>query len=289
MDDLSSGRLANIPAEAEFVRMDIGDPRARDLIRDVGFDLINHHAAQIDVRSSVTDPFADARVNIAGLINILEGARDAGTRRVVFVSSGGVIYGDPEAFPTPESAPKCPVSPYGVSKLAGEYYLNCYREVHGLEYVALRYGNVYGPRQDPSGEAGVVAIFSNRLIESEPLDIYGDGEQTRDYVYVEDVARANLLASDMPLDAGGGIDARAFNVGSEVATSVNTLATMLEEIADVRPGRVHRAARPGELRRSALATGRMRAMGWSPGHTLRDGLARTFRHVASAPTAAGTA
>lgn len=289
MDDLSSGRLANVPAEAEFVRMDIGDPRARDLIRDVGFDLINHHAAQIDVRSSVTDPFVDARVNIAGLINILEGARDAGTRRVVFVSSGGVIYGDPEAFPTPESAAKCPVSPYGVSKLAGEYYLNCYREVHGLEYVALRYGNVYGPRQDPSGEAGVVAIFSNRLIESEPLDIYGDGEQTRDYVYVEDVARANLLASDMPLDARGGIDARAFNVGSEVATSVNTLATMLEEIADVRPGRVHRAARPGELRRSALATGRMRAMGWSPGHTLRDGLARTFRHVASAPTAAGTA
>lgn len=289
MDDLSSGRLANVPAEAEFVRMDIGDPRARDLIRDVGFELINHHAAQIDVRSSVTDPFADARVNIAGLINILEAARDAGTRRVVFVSSGGVIYGDPEAFPTPEGAPKCPVSPYGVSKLAGEYYLNCYREVHGLEYVALRYGNVYGPRQDPTGEAGVVAIFSNRLIESEPLDIYGDGEQMRDYVYVEDVARANLLASDMPLDAGGGIDARAFNVGSEVATSVNTLATMLEEIADVRPGRVHRAARPGELRRSALATGRMRAMGWSPAHTLRDGLARTFHHVASAPTAAGTA
>ena len=186
MDDLSSGRLANVPPGAEFVEMDIADPRTAELIRDVGFDLINHHAAQIDVRVSVADPVADARVNIAGLLNILEAARDAGTRRVVFVSSGGVVYGEPEVYPTPERAPKCPVSPYGVSKLAGEYYLNYYREVHGLDYVALRYSNVYGPRQDPKGEAGVVAIFSNRLIAREPLAIYGDGEQTRDYVYVEE-------------------------------------------------------------------------------------------------------
>ena len=286
MDDLSSGRPANVPARAEFVEMDIADPRARDLIRDVGFDLINHHAAQIDVRASVADPIADARVNIAGLINILEGARDAGTRRVVFVSSGGVVYGEPDMYPTPESAPKRPVSPYGVSKLAGEYYLDYYRAVHGLDYVALRYGNVYGPGQDPHGEAGVVAIFCNRLIDGEPLDIYGDGEQTRDYVYVEDVAAANLIAADMPLDNGAGIDARAYNVATGEATSVNRLATLLEGIVGARPGRVHRDSRTGELRQSVLSTARMRAMGWSPAHTLREGLARTFRHIAAGRAAA---
>ena len=207
---------------------------------------------------------------------------------MVFVSSGGVVYGEADEVPTPESAAKRPVSPYGVSKLAGEYYLDYYRQVHGLEYVALRYANVYGPRQDPGGEAGVVAVFSNRLIEGEPLDIYGDGEQTRDYVYVEDVAGANLLASDMPIEAGGGLDSTAFNVGTGVATSVNALATMLEGIAEVRPGRVHRAARLGELRRNTLATGRIRAMGWSPAHSLREGLARTFHHIASCRTAAAT-
>lgn len=281
MDDLSSGRPANIPSRAEFVEMDIGDPRARELILDVGFDLINHHAAQIDVRASVADPIADARINIVGLLNILEGAREAGTRRVVFVSSGGVVYGEPDVYPTPESAPKRPVSPYGVSKLAGEHYLDSYREVHGLDYVALRYSNVYGPRQNPHGEAGVVAIFCTRLMDGQPLDIYGDGEQTRDYVYAEDVATANLIAADMPLEDGAGIDARAFNVCTGEATSVNTLATVLEEIAGARPGRVHRDARPGEVRQSVLSTARIRAMGWSPAHTLREGLARTFRHIAS--------
>lgn len=281
IDDLSSGRPANVPSGAEFVEMDIADPRARALIRDVGFDLINHHAAQIDVRASVADPIGDARVNIAGLINILEGAREAGTRRMVFVSSGGVVYGEPDMYPTPESAPKRPVSPYGVSKLAGEHYLDYYRAVHGLDYVALRYSNVYGPGQDPHGEAGVVAIFCTRLIDGEPLHIYGDGEQTRDYVYVEDVAAANLIAAGMPFENGAGIDARAFNVGTGEATSVNTLATLLEEIAEVRPGRVHRDARVGELRCSVLSTARMRAMGWVPAHSLREGLARTFRHIAA--------
>ncbi|MCY4572851.1 MAG: NAD-dependent epimerase/dehydratase family protein, partial [Gemmatimonadetes bacterium] len=247
MDDLSSGRLENVPADAEFVEMDIADPRAARLIRDVGFDLVNHHAAQIDVRVSVDDPVADARVNIAGLLNVLEAARASGTRRVVFVSSGGVVYGEPETYPTPESAPKQPVSPYGVSKLAGECYLNCYREIHGLDYVALRYSNVYGPRQDPHGEAGVVAIFCNRLIEGKSLTIYGDGEQVRDYVYVEDVASANLMASEMALEERPGIDARAYNVGTQDATSVNTLATLLEEIAGVHRGRVHSDARPGDV------------------------------------------
>ena len=281
MDDLSSGRPANVHSRAELVEMDIADPRARELIRDVGFDLINHHAAQIDVRASVADPMADAMANIAGLINILEGARAKGTRRMVFVSSGGVVYGEPDVYPTPESVPKRPLSPYGVSKLAGEYYLDYYRAVHGLDYVALRYGNVYGPGQDPHGEAGVVAIFCNRLIDGAPLDIYGDGEQTRDYVYVEDVASANLIAADMPLPDGDGIDARAYNVGTGKGTSVNTLATLVEEIAGVRPGRVHKNARAGELRQSVLSAARMRAAGWVPAHSLREGLARTFGHIAS--------
>ena len=282
MDDLSSGRVENVPAGAEFHRLDIAGERAGDLIRNVGFDLINHHAAQIDVRVSVSDPARDARVNVAGLLNILEAARAGGTGRFVFVSSGGVVYGEPHDFPTPEHAPKEPLSPYGVTKLAGEHYLNYYREVHGMEYVALRYGNVYGPRQDPHGEAGVVAIFSRRLLRGEPLVVYGDGEQTRDYVYVGDVVRANLLAARMELSAAPGIDARAYNVATGVETSVKRLAAVLEDAAGIRTDRVFREARRGELRRSALATGRIRERGWVPALTLREGLAATFETIASA-------
>ncbi|NNF28276.1 MAG: NAD-dependent epimerase/dehydratase family protein, partial [Gemmatimonadetes bacterium] len=199
VDDLSSGRMENVPEAAEFVEMDVADPALGDLIRQEKFDLINHHAAQIDVRVSVADPAKDARINVMGLINLVEAAREAGTRRVVFVSSGGVVYGEPEEVPTPEGAPKLPLSPYGVSKLTGEYYLHYYKVIQGLEYVALRYSNVYGPRQDPHGEAGVVAIFSTKLLDGEPLAIYGDGEQTRDYVFVRDVVSANMKVSDLAL------------------------------------------------------------------------------------------
>lgn len=281
VDDLSSGRLENIPAGAEFHELDIADPRVGDLVRRVGFDLISHHAAQIDVRVSVADPALDARVNVAGLLNILEAARASGAGRVVFVSSGGVVYGEPREIPTAEGSPKEPLSPYGVTKLAGEHYLNYYREVHGMDYVALRYGNVYGPRQDPLGEAGVVAIFAQRLLRGEPLAIYGDGEQTRDYIHVADVVRANLLAARMALSPARGLDARAYNVATGVETSVNALADVLEEAADLRTGRVFEAARPGELRRSALATARIRKRGWAPALHLREGLAATFEHIAS--------
>lgn len=281
VDDLSSGRLDNVPAGAEFHRLDIADERVGDLIRSVGFDLINHHAAQIDVRVSVADPALDARVNVAGLLNILEAARASGTGRIVFVSSGGVVYGEPHEIPTPEGAPKEPLSPYGVTKLAGEHYLNYYRAVHGMEYVALRYSNVYGPRQDPHGEAGVVAIFSQRLLRGEPLAIYGDGEQTRDYIHVADVVRANLLAARMELSPARGLDARAYNVGTGTETSVNGLADILEDAAGMRTGRVFEAARPGELRRSALAPARIRKRGWVPALQLREGLAATFEHIAS--------
>lgn len=281
VDDLSSGRLGNVPAGAEFHRLDIADEAVGDLIRSVGFDLINHHAAQIDVRVSVDDPVRDARVNVAGLLNVLEAARAGGTGRFVFVSSGGVVYGEPRGFPTPERAPKEPLSPYGVTKLAGEHYLNYYREVYGMEYVALRYGNVYGPRQDPRGEAGVVAMFSRRLLRGEPLVVYGDGEQTRDYVYVGDVVNANLLAARMELSCAPGIDARAYNVATGTETSVNRLAAALEDAAAIRTGRVFRDARPGELRRSALATEKIGERGWAPSSSLREGLAATFEAIAS--------
>ena len=289
LDDLSSGSPDNVPAGARFVEMDVADPRTRDFIGEHGFDLVNHHAAQVDVRVSVADPVADARTNILGLVNVLEGALAAGTKRVVFVSSGGVVYGEPDAFPTPETAPKRPVSPYGVSKLTGEHYLSYYRAVHGLDYVALRYSNVYGPRQDPSGEGGVVAIFSNRLLRREPLVIYGDGEQLRDYVYVEDVARANLVAADMDPEGGADIDARAYNIATGDATSVNTLAELLEEVSGIRARRVFRGARTGDVRCSTLAADRMRERGWTPDFSLRDGLLRTFRHIAAQAARPGVA
>ena len=165
VDDLSTGRRANVPAGAEFLRMDIRDEALRELFRETGgFDIVNHHAAQIDVRVSVTHPRRDAGINIDGFLNVLNLAARHGVGRFVFVSSGGVVYGEPEQIPTPETAPKLPLSPYGVSKLAAEFYLHYYHRVHGLDYVALRYANVYGPRQNPLGEAGVIAIFAHRLL-----------------------------------------------------------------------------------------------------------------------------
>lgn len=281
VDNLSSGRRENVPDGAEFLEMDIRDPELRNLFREVRFDLVNHHAAQIDVRVSVNDPQKDASINLLGLLNITESALEVGTRRVVFVSSGGVVYGEPEQIPTPEVAPKLPRSPYGVTKLTGELYLNYYRKVRGLEYVALRYSNVYGPRQDPHGEAGVVAIFSKRLLEDEALTIFGDGEQTRDYVFVRDVVSANLLASDLVQEEGEGLDAFAFNVGTGVGTSVNRLADILEGVAGRRPGREYRRERPGELRHSTLDTSHLQAQGWAPRFSLEEGLRETYRFIES--------
>jgi len=281
VDDLSSGRRSNLPADAHFVEMDIRDPGLRNLFREVRFDLVNHHAAQIDVRVSVANPAKDAGINLLGLLNIAEAAVEVGTRRIVFVSSGGVVYGEPEQVPTPETAPKLPLSPYGVTKLAGEYYLNYYRMVRGVEYVALRYSNVFGPRQDPHGEAGVVAIFCNRLLAGEPLTIFGDGEQTRDYVYVKDVVAGNMLASALEMGDERGLDARAFNVGTGVGTSVLRLAEVLEGIAASGAARNHEPERPGELRHSTLDSGLIRSRGWSPAYTLEEGLEETYQHIAS--------
>jgi UDP-glucose 4-epimerase len=279
VDDLSRGREANVPAGAELIRMGIGNPALGDLFDRVGFDLVSHHAAQVDVRSSVTDPRGDAAINIDGLLNVLENARRHHSR-VVFISSGGVVYGEPTNRPTPETSPKVPESPYGVSKLTGEHYLFYYARIHGLEYVALRYSNVYGPRQDPHGEAGVVAIFGQRVLAGRALTVFGDGEQTRDYVYVGDVVAANLLAARLPVgEAGTVLDQRAYNVGTGVETSVNELAEAIMA-ARGRQVDVERApARPGELMHSSLDASKLRAAGWAPRTSLDQGLRNTLDHI----------
>jgi UDP-glucose 4-epimerase len=282
VDDLSTGKLSNVPAGAEFVQLSINDHELEDVFRAAGgFDLVSHHAAQIDVRVSVEDPRRDARTNIDGFLNVAECARRHGTRRILFVSSGGVVYGEPERRPTPEGEPKLPCSPYGVTKLAAEQYLYYYATVHGLEYAAVRYSNVYGPRQDPHGEAGVVAIFCSRLRAGQPITIFGDGEQTRDYVYVGDVVAANLLLADAPVAPPTSLDARAYNVGTGTEISVNALADALERAKGRSMERRYAAARPGELQHSCLDAGKLRRLGWAPAVTLEQGLAATYDFIAA--------
>jgi UDP-glucose 4-epimerase len=195
-----------------------------------------------------------------------------------------VAYGEPEQRPTPETAPKAPLSPYGVTKLTAEYYLNYYRVVHGLEYAALRYANVYGPRQNPHGEAGVVAIFASKLRSQKPLTIYGDGNQTRDYVYIGDVVAANMLLSDAVLPPGGDLDQRAFNVGTGKETSVNELAHTLIEASGIKVDVHHAAERRGELRHSSLDTSRLQSLGWSVKHDLQKGLGITYDYIVNKET-----
>jgi UDP-glucose 4-epimerase len=280
LDDLSTGREGNVPADAEFIHASVNDDAVIRLFERVGgFDVVSHHAAQIDVRKSVADPRHDARINLDGLLNLVEAGRRTRMRRLLFVSSGGVVYGEPEQRPTPETAKKEPLSPYGVSKFASELYLNYYHQIHGVDYVALRYGNVYGPRQDPHGEAGVVAIFSTKLIEHEPLTIFGDGLQTRDYVFVKDVASANMRLTDLPLPRSTELDQRAFNVGTGIETSVVQLAEALGRAAGYRPELIHADARPGELKHSCLDTARLKQTGWQPAQSIEDGLRITYEFV----------
>ncbi|MBA3659958.1 MAG: NAD-dependent epimerase/dehydratase family protein [Gemmatimonadales bacterium] len=275
LDDLSRGHESNIPKGARFIRADVRSPEARKAVADGGFDVINVHAAQIDVRVSVERPAFDADINVVGLVNLLEGAGEGGVKRVIFASSGGVLYGDADTLPTPEGAPKLPVSPYGVSKLAGEYYLRALAALRGFEGVAMRYANVFGPRQDPKSEAGVVSIFVSRLLDGEPLTVFGDGKQTRDYVFVKDVARANVLASTAKLPAGSDLDTPAFNIATGIQRSVLELAESVGGVMRTKPTLEFASPRPGELFRSSLDAGKARAtLGWTPEFKFEDGLAQ---------------
>jgi UDP-glucose 4-epimerase len=273
LDDLSRGHEGNVPKSARFVRADIRSEEARKTLATGRFDVMNHQAAQIDVRVSVDRPAFDSDINVVGFVNLLEGAGEGGVRRVIFASSGGVVYGDPEVIPTPETAPKLPISPYGVSKLAGEYYMRALAALRGFEGIAMRYANVFGPRQDPKSEAGVVSIFVSRLLVKQPLVVFGDGRQTRDYVFVKDVARANLLASTASVPTGGDFDAPAFNIATSVQRSVLELADSVGQVMGQKPRLEFAPPRAGELFRSALDVRKAKAaLGWTPTYGFEDGL-----------------
>ena len=269
LDDLSSGRRENLRPEVRLVVADIRSPEAARLVESGSFEVMCHLAAQMDVRRSVTDPRFDADVNVGGFLNLLEAARNSGVRKVVFSSTGGAIYGEQDVYPAPETHPTRPVSPYGVSKASGELYLGYYRAQYGLESVALRYANVYGPRQNPHGEAGVVAIFSERLLRGETCIVNGTGQQARDFVYGHDVARANLLA------ATGDVEG-PINVGTGIETDVNRLYALLAAAAGTDRPAKHAPAKPGEQMRSSVDPSRAAEMlGWRPTVALEEGLRRT--------------
>jgi UDP-glucose 4-epimerase len=270
VDDLSAGKRDQVNRAARFYQADLRDRAAvSDVVAREKPETLFHFAAQMDVRRSVADPAFDAEVNLIGLLNLIEAGRRNGLKRVIFSSTGGAIYGEQDTFPCDEDHRCRPVSPYGVAKLASERYLFFYRVEYGIDYLALRYANVYGPRQDPHGEAGVVAIFCSRMLEGTPVTIYGDGEQTRDYVFVGDVVDANLAALSFKGSA-------AFNIGTGIETSVNRLFSELAAIVE-SGNPIHAPARPGEQRRSVISAARAaKELNWRPQVGLRDGLTRTF-------------
>ena len=278
VDDLSSGKRENLSGEAGFHEIGVNSPEFARLVSTRKFDVVAHLAAQIDVRKSVADPIADAQTNILGTLNLMESLRKSGdAARVVFSSTGGALFGDFNTPPNYEISPKDPESPYAIAKLTIEYYLAYYSRVHDREYAALRFGNVYGPRQDPHGEAGVVAIFCGRILDNRPLTVFGDGLQTRDYVYVADVARAVLLASTKPLPEKGRLDARGFNIGTGTGTSVLDIAKVLQQKAGSSVPIEFAPQRPGEQQESFVnADKAAELLGWSPEVTLADGLAKSY-------------
>jgi UDP-glucose 4-epimerase len=269
LDDFSTGQKRNLNPKAELHEADIADAQAVRVIERIKPDTVSHHAAQMDVRHSVADPCFDARVNIIGFINLLEACKKVGVKKIIFASSGGAVYGEQDVFPASEDHATRPASPYGVSKRAGELYLSYYQQAFGLPFVALRYANVYGPRQSAQGEAGVVAIFLSLLLAGKTPVINGDGRQTRDYVYVGDVVNANVSALDCPFVG-------AVNIGTGVENDVVTIFGRLREAVGREVEAVHGPAKPGEQRRSCLdARLAARVLGWTPRVELADGLRRT--------------
>lgn len=271
IDNLSTGSEDNIPPKAEFVECDVRDrPGLEKAFRQFRPKIVNHHAAQINVRDSVEDPSLDAEININGSLNVLGLCAEHKTEKFIFSSTGGALYGEPEKLPADESTPALPLSPYGISKLSTENYVRYYSKSHGFGHVILRYANVYGERQNPGGEAGVIGIFCENIISEKPCLIFGDGEQTRDYVHVSDVSRANLLAATLKKEG-------TFNIGTSIESSVNTIALILGEVAKTEFTTIHKEHRPGEVRRISLDCSLAeKKLGWSAQVALREGLSMTW-------------
>ena len=276
LDDLSTGHIEHLNPAARFYQMDIQSPWLDELFKIERPEAVLHEAAQASVRRSVEDPGVDASVNVLGTVTLLQASVRHGVRRFLFASTGGALYGDADVIPTPEDYPTLPVSPYGASKLAAEVYLRTFHALHGLSYAALRYANVYGPRQDPHGEAGVVAIFAQRLLSNETARINGDGKQTRDFIYVGDVAEANARA--LTSDVVG-----SFNVGTGVETDINAIFQGLKRLSGNNQPEVHGPALPGEQRRSVVDARKLqKVMGWRPQTSLEAGLDATVRYFREA-------
>ncbi len=269
IDNLSTGREKNVNAKATFIKMDIRDNAVAGIFKEHQFDIVNHQAAQMDVRLSVKDPIYDAENNVIGFLNIVQNAAENKVKKVIYASSGGVVYGEQDYFPADENHPQRPYCPYGVTKLIGEKYLFYYSMNYDIAYTAFRYANVYGPRQNPHGEAGVIAIFLQKLFNHEQAVINGDGKQTRDYVYVADVVKANVAA----LDKG---DNDVFNIGTGVETDVNQIYEELNKATGANMPEKHGPGMPGEQRRSVLNIEKAgKLLGWTPNYNFSDGIKAT--------------
>lgn len=280
VDDLSTGRRSNLNPAATFYKVDIRSPEMEEIFEKERPQVVDHHAAQMDVRRSVEDPLFDADVNVMGSIKLIEMARKYDVERFIYISTGGAVYGEPEYLPCDEDHPINPICPYGASKHTVEHYLFMYQELYDLEYIVLRYPNVYGPRQDPHGEAGVVAIFSGQMLKGAPVIINGDGDQERDFVYVGDCARANLLA--LKTEKTNTI----FNLGYGVGTTINEIYDNLKDITDYQLTAEHGPPKAGETRRIFLEANKASEyLDWKPSIGLKDGLSETvnyFREVEAA-------
>lgn len=269
VDDLSRGKRRNVNKAARFYKRDIGSSWMDGVFRRERPTVVFHLAAQMDVRKSVEDPVFDARVNVLGLLNLMQLSVKYGVRKVIFASSGGAIYGEQTQFPAPETHPTTPISPYGITKLVGEHYLGYYQKIAGIQTVCLRYANVYGPRQDPHGEAGVVAIFAQKMLRGEQSIINGNGRQTRDFVFVDDVVEANLAV--LGKDVSG-----AYNVGTGIETTINDLYKLLSEYTKRGAKEIHGPGKKGEQARSVIDPTKLRhELGWEPRVLLEEGLKRT--------------
>lgn len=274
IDNLTTGKEENINPKAKFYKTDIRNDLSH-IFELHKFDVVNHHAAQIDVRRSVADPIYDAQVNIIGTLNLLQNSIKYGIKKFMFASTGGAVYGEQDYFPADENHKQQPLSPYGISKLAVEKYLYFYKEVYNLNYTILRYANIYGPRQNPLGEAGVVCIFLDKILAGDQPIINGDGQQTRDYVYVKDVVKANLITFNEE-------ESNIYNVGTGIETSVNELFRLINENFDYQIKEVHGPAKPGEQLRSVITSEKLlKKFGWKPSTQLKDGLKETIEYYKS--------